>query len=397
MSNSLVLVINSGSSSLKFALIDTVTGDAMLNGLGECFFLPEAVVSWKVNGEKHEYKLSGLENHHQQAIDCIVALVDELDLKEDIVAIGHRVVHGGTKFSHTVKVDEQVMADIEALSDLAPLHNPAHVIGMRATAKAFPTLSQYAVFDTAFHQTMPEKAFTYAISKEVSKEYDIRRYGAHGTSHYYVTREAAKVVNKPVEASSFISVHLGNGASVCVVKNGESIDTSMGFTPLAGLMMGTRCGDIDPSVLEYLLKKGWTPEQLHNLLVKKSGFLGISGITSDCRGIIEAMEQGNHDAKLAFEVFTYRAAKYIASYMVALDELDGIIFTGGIGENSMPVRSEILRLLKILGYREDEQANADARFGNSGVITQANTPLAMVIPTNEEWVIANESMALLHA
>ncbi|HIF9309637.1 TPA: acetate/propionate family kinase [Photobacterium damselae] len=397
MSNSLVLVINSGSSSLKFALIDTVTGDAMLNGLGECFFLPEAVVSWKVNGEKHEYKLSGLENHHQQAIDRIVALVDELGLKEDIVAIGHRVVHGGTKFSHTVKVDEQVMADIEALSDLAPLHNPAHVIGMRAAAKAFPTLSQYAVFDTAFHQTMPEKAFTYAISKEVSKEYDIRRYGAHGTSHYYVTREAAKVVNKPVEASSFISVHLGNGASVCVVKNGESIDTSMGFTPLAGLMMGTRCGDIDPSVLEYLLKKGWTPEQLHDLLVKKSGFLGISGITSDCRGIIEAMGQGNHDAKLAFEVFTYRAAKYIASYMVALDELDGIIFTGGIGENSMPVRSEILRLLKIFGYREDEQANADARFGNSGVITQANTPLAMVIPTNEEWVIANESMALLHA
>ncbi|MGR5230170.1 acetate/propionate family kinase [Photobacterium damselae] len=397
MSNSLVLVINSGSSSLKFALIDTVTGDAMLNGLGECFFLPEAVVSWKVNGEKHEYKLSGLENHHQQAIDRIVALVDELGMKEDIVAIGHRVVHGGTKFSHTVKVDEQVMADIEALSDLAPLHNPAHVIGMRAAAKAFPTLSQYAVFDTAFHQTMPEKAFTYAISKEVSKEYDIRRYGAHGTSHYYVTREAAKVVNKPVEASSFISVHLGNGASVCVVKNGESIDTSMGFTPLAGLMMGTRCGDIDPSVLEYLLKKGWTPEQLHDLLVKKSGFLGISGITSDCRGIIEAMEQGNHDAKLAFEVFTYRAAKYIASYMVALDELDGIIFTGGIGENSMPVRSEILRLLKIFGYREDEQANADARFGNSGVITQANTPLAMVIPTNEEWVIANESMALLHA
>ncbi|HIF9400989.1 TPA: acetate/propionate family kinase [Photobacterium damselae] len=397
MSNSLVLVINSGSSSLKFALIDTVTGDAMLNGLGECFFLPEAVVSWKVNGEKHEYKLSGLENHHQQAIDRIVALVDELGLKEDIVAIGHRVVHGGTKFSHTVKVDEQVMADIEALSDLAPLHNPAHVIGMRAAAKAFPSLSQYAVFDTAFHQTMPEKAFTYAISKEVSKEYDIRRYGAHGTSHYYVTREAAKVVNKPVEASSFISVHLGNGASVCVVKNGESIDTSMGFTPLAGLMMGTRCGDIDPSVLEYLLKKGWTPEQLHDLLVKKSGFLGVSGITSDCRGIIEAMEQGNHDAKLAFEVFTYRAAKYIASYMVALDELDGIIFTGGIGENSMPVRSEILRLLKIFGYREDEQANADARFGNSGVITQANTPLAMVIPTNEEWVIANESMALLHA
>ncbi|SMY34862.1 Acetate kinase [Photobacterium malacitanum] len=397
MSNSLVLVINSGSSSLKFALIDTVTGEATLSGLGECFNLPEAVVSWKVNGEKQEFKLTGLEGHHQQAIDRIVTLVDELGMKDSIVTIGHRVVHGGTKFNSTVRVTEQVMADIEALSDLAPLHNPAHVLGMRAAAKAFPTLQQFAVFDTAFHQTMPEKAYTYAISKEVSEQYNIRRYGAHGTSHYYVTREAAKRINKPVEASSFISVHLGNGASVCVVKNGESIDTSMGFTPLAGLMMGTRCGDIDPSILEYLLKKGWTPERLHKELVSNSGFLGISGLTSDCRGIIEAMEAGNHDAKLAFEVFSYRAAKYIASYMVALDELDGIIFTGGIGENSLPVRSEIMRLLKIFGYREDVAGNEAARFGAEGVISQAGTPLAMVIPTNEEFVIAQQSMALLNA
>ncbi|WP_305374258.1 acetate/propionate family kinase [Photobacterium leiognathi] len=401
MSNSLVLVINSGSSSLKFALIDTVNGEATLSGLGECFGLPEAVVSWKVNGEKHEFKLDGLENHHQQAVDRIVALVEELGLKEDIVAVGHRVVQGGNLFAHTVKIDEQVIADIESLSDLAPLHNPAHVIGMRAASKAFPTLSQYAVFDTAFHQTMPEKAYTYAISQEVSKEYNIRRYGFHGTSHYFVTREAAKVVNKPADASSFISVHLGNGASVCVVKNGESIDTSMGFTPLAGLMMGTRCGDIDPSVLEYLLKKGWTKERLEKELVTNSGFLGVSGFTSDCRGIIEAMEDENHPhhhgAKLAFELFTYRVAKYIASYMVALDELDGIIFTGGIGENAMPIRSEILRLMKIFGYQEDVEGNAAARFGAQGIITKPKTPLAMVIPTNEEWVIAKESMALLHA
>lgn len=397
MSNSLVLVINSGSSSLKFALIDTVTGEATLSGLGECFNLPEAVVSWKVNGVKQEFKLNGLDGHHQQAIDRIVALVDELGMKDNIVTIGHRVVHGGTKFNSTVHVDEQVMVDIEALSDLAPLHNPAHVLGMRAAAKAFPTLSQFAVFDTAFHQTMPEKAYTYAISKEVCQQYNIRRYGAHGTSHYYVTREAAKRINKPVEASSFISVHLGNGASVCVVKNGESIDTSMGFTPLAGLMMGTRCGDIDPSILEYLLKKGWTPERLHNELVSNSGFLGISGLTSDCRGIIEAMDAGNHDAKLAFEVFSYRAAKYIASYMVALDELDGIIFTGGIGENSLPVRREIMRLLKIFGYREDVTGNEAARFGAEGIISQPNTPLAMVIPTNEEFVIAQQSLALLNA
>ncbi|WP_036798836.1 acetate/propionate family kinase [Photobacterium marinum] len=397
MSNSLVLVINSGSSSLKFALIDTVTGEATLSGLGECFNLPEANVSWKINGEKHEYKLDDSGNHHQQAVDRIVALLEELGIKQDIVAVGHRVVHGGEKFTKTVKIDEQIMQEIEDLKDLAPLHNPAHVIGMRAAVKAFPTLAQYAVFDTAFHQSMPEKAYTYAISKELYKEYGIRRYGFHGTSHYYVSREAAKMVNKEAEESSFITVHLGNGASVCAVKNGKSVDTSMGFTPLAGLMMGTRCGDLDPSILEFLLKKGWTEERLHKELVGNSGFLGVSGLTSDCRGIIEAMENGNEAAKLAFDMFNYRVAKYIASYMVSLDELDGIVFTGGIGENSMQVRSEVLKSLKIFGYREDEAANADARFGNKGVITQPNTPVAMVIPTNEEWVIAKESMALLHA
>ena len=397
MSNSLVLVINSGSSSLKFALIDTVTGDAMLNGLGECFFLPEAVVSWKVNGEKHEYKLSGLENHHQQAIDRIVALVDELGLKEDIVAIGHRVVHGGTKFSHTVKVDEQVMADIEALSDLAPLHNPAHVIGMRAAAKAFPTLSQYAVFDTAFHQTMPAKAYTGAIAKELYSDFGIRRYGFHGTSHYFVSREAAKMINKPVEESSFISVHLGNGASVCAINNGESVDTSMGFTPLSGLMMGTRCGDLDPGIIEYLLKKGWSQEKVFNSLNKASGFLGVSGLTSDARGILEAMEEGHEGAALAFQVFTYRVSKYIASYLAALDSFDGIIFTGGIGENSMPIRREILNNLKLLGFVEDVKGNEDARFGNAGVVATSELlgAKALVIPTNEEWVIAQQSVELL--
>ncbi|WP_299017481.1 acetate/propionate family kinase [uncultured Photobacterium sp.] len=397
MSNSLVLVINSGSSSLKFALIDTVSGEATLSGLGECFGLPEANVSWKINGEKHEYKLDDSGNHHQQAVDRIVALLEELGIKQDIVAVGHRVVHGGEKFTKTVKIDEQIMQEIEDLKDLAPLHNPAHVIGMRAAVAAFPTLAQYAVFDTAFHQTMPAKAYTYAISQELYKEYGIRRYGFHGTSHYYVSREAAKMVNKPAEESSFITVHLGNGASVCAVKNGESVDTSMGFTPLAGLMMGTRCGDLDPSIIEFLLKKGWTTERLHKELNGNSGFQGVSGLTSDCRGIIEAMENGNEAAKLAFDLFNYRVAKYIASYMVSLDELDGIVFTGGIGENSMQVRSEVLKSLKIFGYREDEAGNADARFGNQGVITQPNTPLAMVIPTNEEWVIAKESMALLHA
>lgn len=397
MSNSLVLVINSGSSSLKFALIDTVSGEATLSGLGECFGLADANVSWKSNGEKQQYQLNEIGNHHRQAIDRIVALVEELGLKQDIVTVGHRVVHGGEKFTGTVKIDESVLREIENLSDLAPLHNPAHVVGIRAAIKAFPTLAQYAVFDTAFHQTMPAKAFTGAISSKLYEDYGIRRYGFHGTSHYFVSREAAKLINKPVEESSFISVHLGNGASVCAIKNGKSVDTSMGFTPLSGLMMGTRCGDLDPGIIEFLLKKGWSQDQVFKELNSNSGFLGVSGLTSDCRGVIEAMEEGHAGATLAFELFTYRVAKYIASYMVALDELDSIIFTGGIGENALPIRSQILKSLKIFGYREDEAANANARFGNKGVITQANTPLAMVIPTNEEWVIAKESMALLHA
>ncbi|MGF1725724.1 acetate/propionate family kinase [Photobacterium nomapromontoriensis] len=397
MSNSLVLVINSGSSSLKFALIDTVSGEATLSGLGECFGLPDAVVSWKINGEKQECKLEGVENHHQQAVDRIVALLEELGIKQDIVAVGHRVVHGGEKFTKTVKIDENVLNEIDQLRDLAPLHNPAHVIGMRAAMLAFPSLSQYAVFDTAFHQTMPAKAYTGAISSKLYEDYGIRRYGFHGTSHYFVSREAAKMINKPIEKCSFISVHLGNGASVCAIKDGQSVDTSMGFTPLSGLMMGTRCGDLDPSIIEFLLKKGWSQEQVFKELNSNSGFLGVSGLTSDCRGIIEAMEEGHVGATLAFEIFTYRVAKYIGSYMVALDELDGIIFTGGIGENSMPIRSQILKSLKIFGYSEDEAANAAARFGNRGIITKPNTPVAMVIPTNEEWVIAKESMALLHA
>ncbi|MCQ1061244.1 acetate/propionate family kinase [Photobacterium sp. ZSDE20] len=397
MSNSLVLVINSGSSSLKFALIDTVSGEATLSGLGECFGMPEAVVSWKIDGEKHEHALDAEGNHHQQAVDRIVVLLEELGMKQDIVAIGHRVVHGGEKFTKTVKIDESVLEEIDSLSDLAPLHNPAHVIGMRAAMAAFPSLSQYAVFDTAFHQTMPAKAYTGAISQKLYTDYGIRRYGFHGTSHYYVSREAAKVVNKPVEESNFISVHLGNGASVCAIKNGKSVDTSMGFTPLAGLMMGTRCGDLDPSIIEFLLKKGWSQQEVFDELNKKSGLLGVSGLTSDCRGIIEAMENGHEGATLAFELFCYRVAKYIGSYMVALDELDAIIFTAGIGENSLPIRSKILENLKIFGYREDEEGNAAARFGNAGVITKPNTPVAMVIPTNEEWVIAKESMELLHA
>ncbi|MEZ8195959.1 acetate/propionate family kinase [Vibrio cortegadensis] len=397
MSNSFVLVINSGSSSLKFAVIDSASGDAVLSGLGECFGLEDARMNWKFQGEKFEFAIQGTENHHQLAVAKLVELVKEYKLIEDVVAVGHRVVHGGEKFTKTVRLDESIVADVEALSDLAPLHNLAHAIGMRASMAAFPELPQFAVFDTAFHQTMPAKAYTGAIAKELYTDFGIRRYGFHGTSHYYVSREAAKMLNKPVEESSFVSVHLGNGASVCAIKDGQSVDTSMGFTPLSGLMMGTRCGDLDPGIIEYLMKKGWSQEKVFEALNKKSGFLGVSGLTSDARGILEAMEEGHEGAKLAFQVFTYRVAKYIASYMVALDSIDGIIFTGGIGENSLPIRREILNSLKLLGFAEDEKGNEAARFGAAGIVGKSEMlgAVAMVIPTNEEFVIAQQSVELL--
>ncbi|EJG1746535.1 acetate/propionate family kinase [Vibrio parahaemolyticus] len=397
MSNSFVLVINSGSSSLKFAVIDSVSGDAVLSGLGECFGLSDARMSWKFNGEKKEISIEGDDSHHKIAIGKLVGLTEELGLAQDIVAVGHRIVHGGEKFTKTVRITEEVTQEIEKLADLAPLHNPAGAIGIRAAVEAFPSLPQFAVFDTAFHQTMPQRAFTGAIAKELYTDFGIRRYGFHGTSHYFVSREAAKMINKPIEESSFISVHLGNGASVCAINNGESVDTSMGFTPLSGLMMGTRCGDLDPGIIEYLLKKGWSQEKVFNSLNKASGFLGVSGLTSDARGILVAMEEGHEGAALAFQVFTYRVSKYIASYLAALDSFDGIIFTGGIGENSMPIRREILKNLKLLGFVEDVKGNEDARFGNAGVIATSELlgAKALVIPTNEEWVIAQQSVELL--
>ncbi|SON53388.1 acetate/propionate family kinase [Vibrio tapetis] len=397
MQNAYVLVINSGSSSMKFAVIDSVSGDAILSGLGECFGLDDARMSWKYQGEKSEVAVEGEGNHHQLAINRLVDLVSEYGFNKDLVAVGHRIVHGGEKFTKTVRITEEVTTEIESLADLAPLHNPAGAVGIRAAMEAFPALPQFAVFDTAFHQTMPERAFTGAIAKELYTDFGVRRYGFHGTSHYFVSREAAKMVNKPVEESSFISVHLGNGASVCAIKDGNSVDTSMGFTPLSGLMMGTRCGDLDPGIIEYLLKKGWSQEQVFDSLNKKSGFLGVSGLTSDARGILEAMEEGHEGATLAFQVFTYRVAKYIASYLAALDSLDGIIFTGGIGENALPIRREILKNLKLLGFVEDEAGNEAARFGAEGVIAKSEMldAVAMVIPTNEEFVIAQQSVELI--
>jgi acetate kinase len=399
MSNKLVLVLNCGSSSLKFAVINADNGDEIISGLAECFNLPDARIKWKHDGEKGSQNLPA-NSAHSEAISFIVEdIIKKIDgLEAQFIAVGHRVVHGGEKFSKSMVIDQAVLKGIEECASLAPLHNPAHILGIKAAQVAFPTLTQVAVFDTAFHQTMPAKAFMYALPYNLYKEAHIRRYGMHGTSHLFVTREAAKALNKPITETNIISAHLGNGASVTAIKNGQCVDTSMGMTPLAGLMMGTRCGDIDPSIIEHLVtNEGYTLEGVMDMLQKKSGLLGISGISSDLREVVGHYEKGHEGAILAIEMLTYRLAKYIAGYSVPLGRIDAIVFTGGIGENSALIRGKVLNYLTIFGYQVDTAKNTAATLGESGVITTANSPIAMVIPTNEEWVIAEDSAALVSA
>ena len=346
MSNKLVLVLNCGSSSLKFAVINANNGDEIINGLAECFNLPDARIKWKIAGKKGATNLPA-NSAHSEAISYIVEEIikKEEGLAEQFAAVGHRIVHGGEKFTQSVIIDEEVLEGIEACSSLAPLHNPAHILGIKAAQAAFPTLPQVAVFDTAFHQTMPAKAFMYALPYNLYKEKNIRRYGMHGTSHLFVTHEAAKALHKPVEEINIISAHLGNGASVTAIKNGKSVDTSMGMTPLDGLVMGTRCGDLDPSIIEYLVtRQGYSLEGVMDMLQKQSGLLGISGISSDFRDITAGYENGKERATLSMEMFSYRLAKYIASFAEPLGRIDAIVFTGGIGENSHLVRAKVLEL-----------------------------------------------------
>lgn len=399
MNNKLVLVLNCGSSSLKFAVINADNGGEIISGIAECFNLPDARIKWAIAGKK---KSTNLPSHsaHSAAISYIVEEIikKEAGLVEQFVAIGHRIVHGGEKFTESVIIDDAVLEGIEECSSLAPLHNPAHVLGIKAAQYAFPALPQVAVFDTAFHQTMPAKAFMYALPANLYKDKGIRRYGMHGTSHLFVSQEAAKILHKPVQEINVISAHLGNGASVTAIKNGKSVDTSMGMTPLAGLVMGTRCGDLDPSIIEHLItREGYSLTGVMDMLQKQSGLLGLSGLSSDCRVILDSADEGHKGAILALDVFCYRLAKYIASYAVPLGRIDAIIFTGGIGENSAAIRKKVLDLLTVFGFQVDQQKNAAAILGNKGIITAADSPIAMVIPTNEEWVIAEDSAALVSA
>ncbi len=392
----LVLVLNCGSSSLKFAVVDAQSGEQHLSGLAECLHLPEARIKWKLDG-KHEAQL-GEGAAHDEALSFIVEtiLASKPELAAQLKAIGHRVVHGGEQFTQSALIADAVLKGIEDCAALAPLHNPAHIIGINAAQKAFPELKNVAVFDTAFHQTMPEEAYLYALPYNLYKEHGIRRYGMHGTSHLFIAREAAERLGKPANELNIINCHLGNGASVCAIKNGQSVDTSMGLTPLEGLVMGTRCGDIDPAIIFHLHDTlGYSVEKINTMLTKESGLLGLTEVTSDCRFVEDNYGQ-KEEATRAMDVFCHRLAKYVAGYTASLDgRLDAIPFTGGIGENSAPIREMVLNRLAIFGITVDSAANLKARFGGEGVITTAASRIpAMVFATNEELVIAEDTARL---
>ncbi|MDC7701750.1 acetate kinase [Vogesella indigofera] len=387
------LVINCGSSSLKFALIDAASQRTTVTGIAEKLGLADACISFKQDGKKVELTLA--QGDHAGAMKAILSYFDERELTGSVIAIGHRVVHGGETFKQSTLIDDSVIAAIEDCARLAPLHNPAHLLGIRTAMACFPGLPQVAVFDTAFHQSMPEQAYLYAVPMALYREHGVRRYGFHGTSHRFVTAEAAAMLGKPLAESAFVCAHLGNGASVAAVLNGKSVDTSMGLTPLEGLVMGTRCGDIDPGIFGYLAAELNTDIQgVTDILNKQSGLLGLSELSSDCRELEDAAAAGHVGAQIALEVFAYRLAKQIAAMTVALGRLDALLFTGGIGENSPLLRAKVIKLLGFLGLALDSAAN-DATFrGKAGRITRDGSTPALVINTNEELMIALDTAVL---
>ncbi|MBB3103579.1 acetate kinase [Azomonas macrocytogenes] len=388
-----ILVINCGSSSIKFALVNEARTSFSLQGLAERLGSPEAILHWQLGEDKQTRKMP--DANHQAALAFILPLAQEV-AGGTLDGIGHRVVHGGENFTSASLVDERVLEGIRSSAQLAPLHNPANLIGIEAAMKLFPGLPQVTVFDTAFHQSMPEYAYRYAVPEYLYKEHGVRRYGFHGTSHRYVSQRAAEMTELPVKDSCWLSAHLGNGSSTCAIVNGESRDTSMGLTPLEGLVMGTRSGDVDPNLHSHLARTlGWNLEQIDNMLNRESGLKGLSGLSNDMRTLSEARAAGHAGATLAFDVFCYRLAKSLAGMACALPRLDGLIFTGGIGENSAAARSRTLQFLGLLHLRIDEEANARCVFGVAGEIQSKDSPRILVIPTNEERQIALDTLALL--
>jgi len=392
-----VLVINCGSSSVKYSLFDMEDESVLAKGIVERVGLDNSMLKHKaVNGRSCEREVVAL-NHSQALKAALEVLVDsEFGVLEDlgqIKAVGHRVVHGGEKFSGSVVIDEEVVKAIEDFSQLAPLHNPPNLLGIKACKELLPHAIQVAVFDTAFHQTLSPQAYMYALPFELYENERIRRYGFHGTSHKYVALKTAEVLGKPIEELKIITCHLGNGCSITAVKGGKSIETSMGFTPLEGLVMGTRSGDIDPAVVVYLMEKGMDEEEIYKLLNNKSGLLGVSGVSSDWRDVKEAALQGNERARLAAEIFIHRVKKYIGAYAAILGGLDAITFTAGIGENDPWVRERICEGLEFLGVKIDRRLNEEG--SGARVVSASDARVAvLVVPTNEELMIARDTLEL---
>ncbi|MFC3149533.1 acetate kinase [Litoribrevibacter euphylliae] len=390
-----ILVINCGSSSLKFSVVDSASGQQPITGLAERLGDTGAVVSIKSSG--NDKIIIDIPNgEHDKALSTILDHLQQQDLLETIQAVGHRVVHGGEQFTDSTVIDDQVLLAIEACNHLAPLHNPANLIGIRTCQKLLSNVPHVAVFDTAFHQTMPEQAYLYPIPYELYKEQGIRRYGFHGTSHRYVSMALADTLGKPLESLNLISAHLGNGCSAASIQGGKSIDTTMGLTPLEGLVMGTRSGDVDPSLHHFLCSQmKMSIDEVNTLLNKKSGLLGLSSLSNDMRTLEQASQDGNQQAELAIQVFCYRLAKHIAALAVPLGHIDGLIFTGGIGENSVAIRQRVLALLAVLGFKIDDEQNKSAGKSQHGLITQPESTPAYVVNTNEEWMIAKDTQAAI--
>ena len=393
-----ILVLNCGSSSLKYQLIDMATEAALAKGLVERIGiagsrlvhekgdLPKVEVNQDI--PNHDVAVGLVMDALQHANHGVISNISE------IVAVGHRVVHGGEHFTKSAIVTGEVKAAITECVALAPLHNPANLTGIEVCEKLMPNVPQVAVFDTAFHQTMPPKAFLYAIPYGLYEKYKVRKYGFHGTSHKYVVARAAALLGKPVEQLKIVSCHLGNGASVCAVDGGKSVDTSMGLTPLEGLIMGTRSGDMDPAAVAFIMdKEGLTTKQMENLLNKESGVLGVSGVSSDFRDIEAAIEKGDERAKVALDMFHYRVARYIGSYAAAMNGLDAVVFTAGVGENAGPTRAAISEYLGYLGVEVDAVKNKQ-RGAEVDFSTDSAKVRTLVIPTNEELVIARDTAAL---
>ncbi|MAZ65574.1 MAG: acetate kinase [Kangiellaceae bacterium] len=397
MTQQYVLVLNCGSSSIKFAIIQAATGEQPFSGIAERLHSAEALLKFEIYGEKIRLDIPNAS--HLDAVQRIVASLDDHPtLKSQLIAVGHRVVHGGEAFSQSTVIDDKTLEGIKGCSRLAPLHNPANVIGIEAAMSAFPSLPQVAVFDTAFHQSMPAQAYLYPIPYNLYEEQGVRRYGFHGTSHRFVTAEAARLLNKPLNSLALLSAHLGNGCSATAVLNGQSIDTTMGLTPLEGLVMGTRSGDVDPSLHGYLVDQlGWDIHEVVDMLNKQSGLKGLSGISNDMRTLGEEAEKGNKRCALAIDVFCYRLAKHLGALAVSLGRIDALIFTGGIGENAAMIRSKVLKQLGVFGFDVDETMNMQHGRDNNGCITTNLGPTAMVVATNEEWLIASDAAQLVHA